>query len=50
VRAIVDDVAKTPITTNIPTAILGGSISGGATASAAGIRADLFNVFTGVRV
>jgi hypothetical protein len=50
VRAFVDDVAKTPITTNIPTAIMGLSISGGATASAAGIRTDYLNVYTGVRV
>lgn len=50
VRAFVDDVAKTPITTNIPTAILGASVGGGATASAAGLRTDLFNVYQGVRV
>lgn len=50
VRPIVDDVAKTAITTNIPTAILGASIGGGATGSAAGIRCDYFNVYQGVRV
>jgi len=50
VRVFVDDVAKTAITTNIPTAIMGGSIGGGATGSAAGIRADYFNVYQGIRV
>jgi hypothetical protein len=50
VRAFVDDVPKTAITTNIPTAILGLSICGGATGSAAGIRADYLNVYQGVRV
>jgi hypothetical protein len=50
VRAFVDDVPKTAITTNIPTAILGLSAAGGATASAAGLRLDYLNVYQGVRV
>jgi hypothetical protein len=50
VRAFVDDVAKTPVTTQIPTAILGLSAGGGATASAAGLRLDYFNVYNAVRV
>jgi len=50
VRAFVDGVAKTPITTNIPTAVLGASIGGGATASAAGLRTDFFNVVSGARI
>ena len=50
VRAFVDDVAKTAVSTNIPTAILCLSAGGGATASAAGLRLDYFNVYTGVRV
>jgi hypothetical protein len=50
VRAFVDDVPKTAITTNIPTAILGLSAGGGATASAAGLRLDYLNVYQGVRV
>jgi hypothetical protein len=50
VRAFVDDVAKTAITTNIPTAMLMLSAGGGATASAAGLRLDYLNVYTAVRV
>jgi hypothetical protein len=50
VRVYVDDVAKTPATTNIPTTIMGLSAGGGATASAAGLRLDYLNVLSGVRV
>jgi hypothetical protein len=50
VRAFVDDVVKTAITTNIPSAILGLSAGGGATASTAGLRLDYLNVYQGVRV
>ena len=50
VRAFVDDVAKTAITTQIPTAILCLSAGGGSTASAAGLRLDYLNVYSGVRV
>jgi hypothetical protein len=50
VRAFVDDVAKTAVTTQIPTAILGLSAGGGATASAAGLRLDYLNAYTGVRI
>lgn len=50
VRAFVNDVAKTPVTTQIPTAILGLSVGGGATASAAGLRLDYLNVYKAVRV
>lgn len=50
VRAFVDDVPKTAITTNIPTAMLGLSVGGGATGSAAGLRLDYLNVYQGVRV
>lgn len=42
--------AVTAITTNIPTAIMGLSAGGGATASAAGIRIDYLNVIPLVRV
>jgi hypothetical protein len=50
VRAFVDDVAKTAVTTQIPTAILGLAAGGGATASAAGLRLDYLNVYNAVRV
>ena len=50
VRAFVDDVPKSAITTNIPTAILGLSAAGGATASGGGLRLDYLNVYQGVRV
>jgi hypothetical protein len=50
VRAFVDDVAKTPATTNIPTAIMGLSAAGGATATAGGLRLDYLNVYRGLRI
>jgi hypothetical protein len=50
VRPYVDDVAKTAVTTQIPTAILALSAGGGATASAAGLRLDYLNMYSGVRV
>jgi hypothetical protein len=50
VRAYVDGVAKTPVTTTIPTAILGFSVGGGATGSAAGLRMDYVDVMRGLRL
>jgi hypothetical protein len=49
VRVFVDGVAKTPATTNIPTAIMGLSAGGGATASGGGLRLDYLNVMREVR-
>jgi hypothetical protein len=50
VRAFVDDVAKTPVTTQIPTAIMSLSCGGGSTASAGGLRMDYLNAYSGVRI
>jgi hypothetical protein len=50
VRAFVDDVAKTAITTNIPATVLGLSAGGGATSSGAGLRVDYLSVYNAVRV
>lgn len=47
---IVDGVAKTALTTLIPTSMLGFSAHGGATGSAAGLRLDYLNLITTVRL